>query len=426
MHRIGYQFILNLFHYLLYEIRDVFIKNNLMIVVFKIKYISTFFFCLFTIILKGQILYGCYSNGVNGVNVTYIRNLDFQNCTSEIIYEFPNFQSSDLAIHPNGTFYIVGNSSAVFSLVNINIISGETKSVNLPYNDIAGLVADIQGNLYLAGRNIIKFDPLNNQLTNYGPLPSDYYCAGDITVNNGEYYITAYSDNLLKSAIIRLNLSDVSNSEILFTDDIKYFLYSLASINESCGDVTTYGWGSDTNLYDINFNTGEAQLVCSNEFYDFGGTSPSEFLASDPECDLLFDLDRDNSSGEFPYDFRNDAILCTDSKSTNIVDSDVYLHTSAELDSIIITLSDDLDGASEALAFSNNVPNAALTFASNRYILTLTGDLSDAAWLNALRDIQYSNTSATPSAGLRTITCTAYNAIKSNQAQTFIRLGTQA
>jgi hypothetical protein len=389
-----------------------------MIIFFKNNFFLFFFYFFFTTTLVGQTIYGCYSTGVN----TFIRNLDIQKCTTEVIFEIPDLVSSDLAIHPDGTFYLVGSST----LVNIDLVLGITKSIPLPYNDISGLVSDIDGNLYLAGRNILKFNSLNNQFTNYGPLPADFYCAGDLTVNNGEYFIAAYSDNLLKSAIIKLNFSDVSSSEVLFTDDNKYFIYSLASIYESCGDVTTYGWGNDTNLYEINFITGDVQLVCNNEFYDFGGTSPSEFLASDPECDLLFDLDRNNSSGVYPYDFRIDSILCADSKTTHIVDSDVYLHTSAELDSIIITLSGDLDGASEALAFSHNVPNAALTSTNDRYILTLTSDRSDAAWLNALRAIQYSNISATPSAGLRTITFTAYNAIKHNQAQTSIRLGAQA
>ncbi|MBK7700619.1 MAG: hypothetical protein IPJ39_18795 [Saprospiraceae bacterium] len=108
-------------------------------------------------------------------------------------------------------------------------------------------------------------------------------------------------------------------------------------------------------------------------------------LASDPECELLFDLDRDNSSGVYPYDFRNEGIVCNTSKVTSIVDKDVYLHTSADLDSIIITMSGDLDGASEAIVFSNIVPNATLTFTNNRYLLSLTGDRSDAAWMQVLQ-----------------------------------------
>ncbi|MFN8339777.1 MAG: hypothetical protein U0T36_12240 [Saprospiraceae bacterium] len=76
-----------------------------------------------------------------------------------------------------------------------------------------------------------------------------------------------------------------------------------------------------------------------------------------------------------------------------------------------------MDGASEILTLGGSLPNASLTYRNGIYRLTLMGDRSDASWLAALRAIQYQNTSITPSAGLRTITFTAYNAIKSNQAK---------
>ena len=371
-------------------------------------------------------------------NNTDLYLLNLQNCEINKLCLFELFSTNDLVVYPSGEIFVAGYS--VLDLqIEIRVIDTckQIKSILIPNNvantgqNIIALCADKDGQIYIsfnAKKNIYKFDPINEIFTDLGALPNNMDVI-DFTFRNGLLYAAGITGAF--SHIMEIDLNDISQSKVLFSDSNNAYYAKIITVPEinDCKESVTYisRWvdsliGPEIGILD--FTDGSFTQICLDG--GNGMASPLEFLASDPECDLLFDLDRDNSSGVFPYDFRNDAILCTDSKSTHIVDSDVYLHTSAELDSIIITLSDDLDGASEALAFSNNVPNAALTFTNDRYILTLTGDLSDAAWLNALRAIQYSNTSATPSAGLRTITFTAYNAIKSNQAQTLIRLGTQA
>ncbi len=368
--------------------------------------------------------------------ITQINQIDLETCQTNSIFSINQFIAEDIALHPNGKIWVCGQdytNNGIISLFELDIVKQEIiKKIPLPnILGFAGLIADKEGFLYLANDKLYKFDVTTSQLSIIGQLPQDYRCAGDFIVANGQYYMSVYNLNIDQSAILEMDMTTPSNSVILSIDPtLSNGYYGLTSIKiNDCKNDLTFGIGNvleNYNLYQFDIINNTQILICSNDYYISGATSPSEFLASDPECDLLFDLDRDNSSGVFPYDFRNDAILCIDSKTTHIVDSDVYLHTSADLDSIIITISGDLDGASEALTFSNNVPNAALTFINDSYILTITGDRSDDAWLNALRAIQYSNTSATPSAGLRTITFTAYNAIKSNQAQTFIRLGVEA
>ncbi len=369
-------------------------------------------------------------------NNTDLYLLNLQNCEINKFCLFEIFSTNDLVVYPSGEIFIAG--FRVLDLkIEIRVIDTckQIKSILIPNNvantgqNIIALCADKDGQIYIsfnAKKNIYRFDPFNEIFLDLGILPNgmDVF---DFTFRNGKLYAAGITGAI--SHIMEIDIDDISQSKVLFSDNNNAYFGKLITVPDlnDCKQAVTYisRWIDDgPEIGILDFTDGSFTQICIDD--GNGMASPLEFLASDPECDLLFDLDRDNSSGVYPYDFRNDSILCADSMSTHIVDSDVYLHTSADLDSIIIMLSGDLDGASEALAFSNNVANATLTFTDGRYRLMLTGDRSDAAWFAALRAIQYSNTNASPSPGLRTITFIAYNAIKSNQAQTFIRLGAQA
>ena len=379
------------------------------------------------------------SSTVAGNNTDlYLKNL--QDCKIDKFCFFELFTTNDLVVYPSGEIYLGG--IGVLDLKNeIRVLDTCKQIKNIPIpnyvanssigQSILALCADKDGLIYISltsKKNIYRYDPISEIFTDLGILPSGIEVL-DFTFRNGNLYATGTVGP--NSHIMELDINDMSKSKVLFSDNNGAYyakLITIPNIND-CKEAVTYiaRWvdnliGPEIGILD--FTDGSFTYVCMDE--GNGMASPLEFLASDPECELLFDLDRDNSSGVYPYDFRNEGIVCNPSKVTSIVDKDVYLHTSADLDSIIITMSGDLDGASEAIVFSNIVPNATLTFTNDRYLLSLTGDRSDAAWMQALQALEYSNTSATPSAGLRTITFTAYNAIKSNQAQTLIRLGTRA
>ena len=399
---------------------------------------------LFTILQpylgKAQTIWRSTNFTSNGSWVSEIYKFNLSNCVKTSHCTFSNFTAGDLIIHPSNKMFVSG-SNILISQFEIRIIDTckLQKVINIPNyvadyslgQAIYSFCSDKNGQIYIAlsgKKNIYRLDPNSETYFDIGILPNgmDVF---DFTFRNGKLYASGITG--ATSHIMEIDLNDITQSKVLFSDNNgAYFglLITVPNIND-CKEAVTYiaRWvdnliGPEIGILD--FTNGSFTQICLD---DGGGmASPLEFLASDPECELLFDLDRDNSSGVYPYDFRNEGIVCHTSKATSIVDKDVYLHTSADLDSIIITMSGDLDGASEAIVFSNIVPNATLTFTNNRYLLSLTGDRSDAAWMQVLQALEYSNTSATPSAGLRTITFTAYNAIKSNQAQTLIRLGTRA
>ena len=373
------------------------------------------------------------NKSVSGNSEIYTFNL--QSCEKIVHCTFQGFGINDLVIHSSNQMYLAGfnllnnqNEIRVLDtcmLIKVISIPNWVANVSIGQN-ILSLCSDKDGQMYLsfnAKTNIYKFNPQNESFTDLGSLPNGMYVI-DFTFNGGKLYASGFVGPV--SHIMEIDLENINQSKILFSDNNGAYSAKLITVPdmEDCMKAITYLYKSTINGYQIgilDFSDGSFTHICND--MGFGMASSLEFLASDPECDLLFDLDRDNSSGVYPYDFRNENIVCSEYKNTSIADDDLFLHTSADLDSIVIRLDGDVDGNSEGLTLDASLPDALLSFQNGRYILTLTGDRSDIAWRTALQAIRYSHTGSTISAGVRTLTITAYNVIKSNQAQSFIRIG---
>lgn len=407
-------------------------------------FLSIFLFYTYSPILSQTIYLSTFLDSTINGDATIIGSkiisFDTTNCSVKELCSIRKANFTDITIHPNGLLYGLSSESefTINGIFEFDIKTCMVKRViDLPQTYVGGMVCMSNGDIYLwvtpiisgvAYSKLYKYRPEVNLLTHIGDFIANISCTS-MTVANGKVYGVGFDTNSNMYILVDVNLVKPSDSVILYSQAPSLTIdpfgsYSLVSLPGECGNDYTFSQGlNSSNLWSIDLDDGSFILKCKPNFLSNGATSPLEFLASDPECELLFDLDRDNSSGEYPYDFRNDGILCLDDKKTHTVDTDVFLHTAADLDSIIISLSGDMDGASEILTLGGSLPNASLTYRNGIYRLTLMGDRSDASWLAALRAIQYQNTSITPSAGLRTITFTAYNAIKSNQAKTFIRIG---
>ncbi|MCZ2100879.1 MAG: gliding motility-associated C-terminal domain-containing protein [Chitinophagales bacterium] len=384
------------------------------------------YFLFFVNVSYSQIVYSIKGSGWG--DRTEIKEINIANCTQKIIYnEFVSDGYNDIAFCPDGNFYLLGLNEILYK---INIRTKEVSEIPIPreLGSFQGLVSDAEGKLYLTNEKVVIYDVKSNTFTDIGILPEGYRSA-DLTVYKGDFYLSGRRntpDN--SSAILRLNTTDASKSEILFTSiGRKYSFVSMATTYNDCDDVRIFGFGSGADvLVEINLQNGSLDTLCTGRIAgdSFGGTSPTEFLSSDTECDLLFDLDRDNSSGEYPYDFRVSGIQCTQQKIARIVDGDVYLNTSAELDSIVLTLSGALNGMDESIWIGNAVDadftEEVIDGSTKRYVLKMNSDRSDESWKTALRSLDYFNLSFTPVPGERQIRFEAFNSIKSKVATTYI------
>ena len=155
-----------------------------------------------------------------------------------------------------------------------------------------------------------------------------------------------------------------------------------------------------------------------------GILNPLEFLDSENECDLLLDLDRNNSSGLYPYDFDIPFALCAPNDSATLCDDDLYLHTSFPLDSISILLSNALNLPLEFIASTGLPPGFSLLKRSDS-TWTLSGSsASDAEYTLALKSLRYINNAPFRISGSRQISFQGHNSLKSGSlARAFLRLG---
>ncbi|MFZ1751026.1 MAG: hypothetical protein WAU01_12570, partial [Saprospiraceae bacterium] len=285
----------------------------------------------------------------------WIIKFDVQSCTKEYLCYLPGSYFTDIAFHPNGSLYGIQNENQIGTgLYNIDTSSCTISKVAiLPYYT-KGLVSDFNGLLYLAENDLISYNPANGDNNFIGKF--EFSCNCDLIFYQGELFTSfTYDDENAYSGVFKVNTSNIGLST-LYID--RTFFAGMVAIPYSCDSTIILAFGQSrlnssgviqSGLVELDLDNRTGRQLCSGLVEVLGASSPLEFLASDPECDLLLGLDRDNSSGVYPYDFHNRSITCLDSKSTRIVDDDVYLHTSSDLDSVVITLTGDLDGSAESL-----------------------------------------------------------------------------
>ncbi|MEI2694745.1 MAG: gliding motility-associated C-terminal domain-containing protein [Saprospiraceae bacterium] len=199
---------------------------------------------------------------------------------------------------------------------------------------------------------------------------------------------------------------------------VQQYRDSLASIYSDSLFLFTYDFVTD-NILDS---------ICIIKVGDLTWTghisSKEEFLASDPECDLLIDLDRDNSSGLYPYDFNAHQNICN-TGMIPICDGDVYIHTSFYMDSMRFVVRGILDVGMEQLILLNGPPGYSLQQQTDSsYVLKPGPDRSDASYVMALKNIFYQNTNPIGQSGARQIRMQGYNVVKSGVwVNSYLKLG---
>lgn len=346
------------------------------------------------------------------------------------------------AYHPNGELWLVTTTSSPNQSEYLRIYSVKVDGcqysllfdIQLPpgWRVIGAANIDHLGRLYL---RINQRDSITNELlptlTRIADVANPVFETVLNTDTNHKFWEVHFEREKIylidnDKPYIRVYSQDFVLLDTLLMDK---HIWGLTTITFGCDSVVTYAThmgystevyrmiGPDTMMYISKFNlvsnllTPVCQYWMGNQVANTNLTSPLEFLSSDPECDLLIDLDRDNSTGVYPYDYRDSTDYCT-SLQAPICDQDVYIHTSAPLDSIVLIVSGIKESGDEHLISSGLPPGAMFDQRNDStYVLTAINPTDD-IYKAAILAIRYQHAGAQRSPGMRRIILQGFNTIK--------------
>lgn len=343
--------------------------------------------------------------------------------------------------HPSGALWAVlvkyeGNGFSKLNIFNLNIKNCQYLFVNsmlLPknWNCLDGINIDYLGRLYLTMSEYDSIthktmfslsrinDPLNPTIERLTYLPLSLHFWELHFQNDKEYmvdlqhpYIHVFDNNFVLIDTIITTKHIMGLTSFSFgCDSIKTYA---TNMNYSTEEYLNTHPDSVMHISEYNLETNTLTPICD---YDMANpiivlaTSPLEFLSSDPECELLIDLDRDNSTGVYPYDYYDSTSYCT-AQDILLADQDLYIHTSAPLDSVRLTIRQILDLGLEALTASNLPPGFNfITRNDSTYVLINSG-APDAQYRDALLSIRYHHLTGQRTPGPRKIIVQGFNAVK--------------
>lgn len=345
------------------------------------------------------------------------------------------------AHHPNGRLWLVlcDQSSDYRKIKIFEVQKSICKysllyTITLPYywSSVNAVNIDHLGRVYL---NITEYDSINNTstrtLSRISNPAQPTFERLFVYFPNQNIFEVHFSEDKVYIPEIRKPFIYVFDTNFVLLDTIimQKHIWGLTSVSYGCDSIITYAAHlnittqdyvnsvKDTTMYISRFDleTGDLTPICNYWMGDNRAntqlTSPLEFLSSDPECDLLIDLDRDNSSGVYPYDYLDSTDYCTVIEAL-VCDQDVYIHTSVPLDSIRIVLSGISEYGYEkliAIGLPGGVNFTQLN--DSTYILTSTAP-TDSLFQKALLALRYQHSGFNRTGGERYIILQGYNAIK--------------
>ena len=319
---------------------------------------------------------------------------------------------TDVAVCPNGNFYLLGSGADGVSHVGLLNLSDSSVTIlnNNPtaYNS---LTCNSNSILYGgSGFGIFSYDTNSGASTDYGFLGIDL--AGDLTFINNELYGTAFGNDL-----IRIDPNDLGATQAVFNyalPDLDAF--GVVTDAYSCDSSITYitttnalrvGITDTLNqIYRLDLVNQTVTLVCETPFVIFGAATPNEYLASD--CSVRLDLDYDDSSLAPGADFQAQP-YCGGGTLIAVADTDAVFYSGYRVDSLRIRLLPPApDGASEYLNASVTAPLGVSGQNSHWLTLHNLGGAKALDFQAAIRSVRWQNIAATVTPGLRTVEFVAF------------------
>lgn len=342
----------------------------------------------FALPVNAQLMYYCDPDG-------NIHSFEISTCTNNKLFSATadSIVFLDLTFAADNQLYGISNKKKLYriDLANQQLDQMPNCCETISNFGFNSLTSDAHGNIYGAGKEVFIYNLQTQDYKSLGPIPSFMLPAGDLTFANGQLYFGA-----LGSKIVQLNIDDPSASSVWFnTEDYTPF-YGLGNNFSSCSSYQIYGTSQSGQIAKLDFLTKNVEAVNCPNFGNapLGIAFPNEYQAS--ECDpILFDLDKDNSSGLYDLNFQS--YLCPQQPG-NIVDTDLLFETTEIIDSITVQFVETPpDGQHEFLLVS---PTNQLIFEGNgKQKLTILPQLPSSSlsdFKNALFSTYYHNSSPDP------------------------------
>ncbi len=341
---------------------------------------------------------------------------DISNCSYTLIGDNNSLYLSDISFFSDGSLLtitplVMGSLPAnTFWMVdfypNISPLfyALEGTGSNLSDDDGVGMTCGPSGNLYISGKGISVYGGGFTPPTYLGDLPPTMESQGDITYREGNFYIST-----VENTLVEVDLNNPMNSSVVFefpqgTPPI----HGLATVEIDCDSFITYASGltaTGSIIYEVDFINQTLIEVCQIDKFILGLASMSECFI--PECEVLVDLDSDDSSGAIDNDYEV-GIVCT--PPVAIADADVSVFSETDIvDSIKICIN---NSSSLEEYLTSSIVNTELTIiglGTSCITIVNNGGANVVDFENALANILYHNDMAPLILGTKSIEVIAYS-----------------
>lgn len=205
--------------------------------------------------------------------------VDMSDCSYTQVGVVPG-STTDISFHPNGRLYSLNSQGSLFE---VDFLTGNFILIHT----FEAMRSQLYTALTISGDGVFYACGIAGQLWSYdldsgiGTFLGNVGAGaeGDLAFNNGELYMAATGDD-----IVRIDLDDVTRSEVVIDDDLPGVrIFGIVTSAETCEDIQTYAMTNETaQVFLVDFENNDLTPFCQIPLQVTGGASTFEFFGSAP------------------------------------------------------------------------------------------------------------------------------------------------